>query len=265
MKYRLFGRVGLGLVAVLTFSVAGCADEGTPDTSADGTDTTTTTTTDDPKLTLVSSADAFDETSFKFDMTMGDTLSGSGQMDPAASTGAMTMSINTEGITMNLEYVITETEIYLNLGEMGSLLGAGSDWLRLDLSQLGEEGLLGIDPEGSDPSGAAELLAGLGEVEKVDDHTYRGELDLTSTDSAVVDEEMLAEWGDGAAAAPFTATLDDEGRLTKFTLDMPAMAGQPAQTMEITYYDFGAPVDITLPPADQVSDMPLDLLELLNA
>lgn len=251
------GRAGLGLAAAALLALAGCSSGGgTTGTGTDGTGTDGTGTQDSPQLALASSADRLGDTSFKIEMQMGEMMTATGQMDPAAGAGSMTMNVGAEGITMAIETIFTESDMWMNMGEMGALLG-GEGWLHLDMSKLGEEGLMGVKPGQADPANAAALLQGLGEVERVDERTFRGTIDLTrAPDSSFADDQVLAELGDGAQTLPFTATVDDEGRLSEFAIDMPAMATVPAQQMVVRYYDYGTPVEINPPPADEVSEAP---------
>lgn len=261
MSHRLIGRAGLALFAGLALAVAGCADNsdngGTsgPPASPASPDTPADSVTFD----LASSADVFSQDSFKFDLVLGDFMTATGAADPAVGASTVTMDMAMPGMpAATMEMITTESDAWLNMGAMAAALGGGAgDWLHLDLDLLGSQGLMGIQPDRSDPAGAAALLENLGEVTQVDDHTFEGTVDLTQVEgSALANEQTLSQLGAEASKLPFTARIDDQGRLVSFVMEIPAIDGAPAQTLEVTYHDFGAPVDVTPPPADQVTEAP---------
>jgi len=257
----LIRRTGLGLLLALSLAVTGCADGGG---SSDPGGQPGGDPGADPKLALASSADALAQESFRMEMTMGDIMSATGAMDPAAGTGTVTMSIAAEGMEMNIETIFTDTDVWTSLGDLGAILGVEATWMHIDQSRLPAEGFMGVKPGETDLANAAEMLQALGNVEQVDEHTYRGELDVTKGDQTLFDEEMLNALGDGATSVPFTATLDDQGRLTHMVIDFPELPDFPASTMELHYFDFGAPVEISPPPADEVTEMPDEFYQMFQ-
>jgi hypothetical protein len=254
-------RTGLGLLVALALAVTGCAsgEGGNPDLGGPSSGQQA-----DPKLALVGSTDALNQESFKMEMSMGDLMSASGAMDPAAGTGSVSMSIEAEGMAMDIETIFTETDGWISLGEMGALLGVQTEWMHVDQTRLPEGGFMGVQPGDTDPANTAELLQGLGTVRQVDEHSFEGEIDVTQGRSDLLDEEMVAAMGEDATTLPFTATIDDQGRLTSMVIDFPAMPEFPAQSMEIRYFDFGTPVEITPPAADQVSEMPAEFYQMFQ-
>jgi hypothetical protein len=261
--HRLIRGTGLGVLLTLALAVTGCAGEGGgPDAgAAPGNDQVAEA---DAKLALASSADALAQESFKLEMTMGELMTATGAMDPAAGTGNVAMTILAEGVEMNLEVIFIGTDMWTNLGELGALLGAQAEWMHIDQGKLPEGGFMGVQPGKTDLANAAEMLQGLGEVERVDDHTYRGEIDVTKGDSSLFDEEMVAAIGEQATTLPFTATLDDQGRLTHLVIDLPPQPDFPAESMDLRYFDFGAPVEVTPPPAGEVSEMPAEFYQMFQ-
>jgi hypothetical protein len=48
---------------------------------------------------------------------------------------------------------------------------------------------------------------------------------------------------------PFTATLDDQGRITKVVLSLPKIESLPAADLTVNYAGYGSTVQITAPAA----------------
>ena len=63
-----------------------------------------------------------------------------------------------------------------------------------------------------------------------------------------------------AQNVPFTAGLDDQGRLSVLTIQIPK-----AQPLEVLYTDYGAPVQVSNPPAGQVTEAPDSLYNSLGS
>lgn len=250
---RFLGRAGLGLAAAATLTVTGCA-------AATGTDESEQT---DPSVVLASSADALGDEPAAFEMTMGDVMTMTGVFDPANEAGEMTMSFDADGMQMEMQFVVIETDVWMNMGEIGQLMGAETPWMLIDLSRLGPDAL-GFEPGDSDLMGATEMLQSLGEVEQVDDHTFEGTIDLTATSNTMVDDDLLDLVGEDAANLAFTATIDDQDRLSTISIELPSIPGLGVETIDMRFFDYGSPVEITPPPADQVSEMPAELYGFLD-
>lgn len=259
--HRLIGRTG-ALFAALTLAVAGCATD-TEDPTADGANGAPDA---DPAVVLASSADNLAQEPFRFEMTMGSLLTADGAMDPTAGTASVTMTIVAEGTEMNMEIIATEADMWANLGEIGAMLGAETEWMHMDLTRLGGEGFMGMKPGETDLAGTAEMLEGLGTVERVDDHTFEGVIDVTKGSSGLFDEEMISSLGEEATTLDFTATVDDQERLTHMEIALPPMPDLPedADSIEIRYFDFGEPVEVTPPSEDEVSEMPAEFYEMFT-
>lgn len=249
---RILGSTGLAAAAALTLTVTGCGLVTGGDEPVD------------PALMLTSSAEALEEETVRFEMTMGDFMTITGVADPAAEAAEMAMTFDAEGMTMDMEFVVIGTDIWMNMGELGALLGAETPWMLVDLTRVGSDALMGFDPESRDPMGASEMLQGLGEVEQVDERTFEGVLDLTVAGSNMIDDEMVDLLGDDATRLAFTATIDDQDRLSTMSIALPPIPELDVDTIDVRYFDYGTDVEITPPPADQVSDMPAEFYELFE-
>ncbi|MEO3744374.1 hypothetical protein [Plantactinospora sp. B5E13] len=63
---------------------------------------------------------------------------------------------------------------------------------------------------------------------------------------------------------PFTAKVDEQGRLTEISVDTKSVSPMLGE-MRVAYDNFGKPVEIRKPDPSEVSDMPDELLGLMNA
>lgn len=247
-----------GAAAALALAAAGCGGDGDGDGGADA----------DPTLQLASSAEALGEGPFKIEMNMGEMMTADGAVDPAAGSSEITMSLGDATMDMEIRVISTENDIWMNMGEMTAMLGVETEWMHLDLSRLGPEGFMGVEPGASDPGNAAEMLEAMSDVEQVDDTTFEGVIDLTESAPGSFSDEAIAQLGEDAAEVAFTASVDDQGRISTIEIDMPEMPDLPAGAMpdslEVRYYDYGTPAEITPPPDDAVSPLPDEMYEMLE-
>ena len=127
----------------------------------------------------------------------------------------------------------------------------------------------------SDPTRSLAFLnAADGEVERVGEEQvrdtatthYRFTVDVERAAGAVDEEQaafLRAELLDrGVTRLPAEVWLDDEGRLRRLLyrleLAQPVLGGSATDTgtveTTVEYFDFGVPVDVQAPPADEVTD-----------
>ena len=62
---------------------------------------------------------------------------------------------------------------------------------------------------------------------------------------------------------PFTATVDDQDRLTALTIDLTGIDAQLG-TLKTTYSGFGTPVTVAAPTAAETVEAPDSLLQILG-
>ncbi|MDI6100195.1 hypothetical protein QLQ12_16445 [Actinoplanes sp. NEAU-A12] len=122
----------------------------------------------------------------------------------------------------------------------------GEHWVRADEKKLTEAAAVdeqsGLDymaqmptTEQPDATGAGSLIAAVTSAERAG-NVITGTLDATKPDPLL--ELMFSDptylYGVGAKSMPYRATLDDQGRLTEFTVTMPdhRMASQPADPVQ---------------------------------
>ncbi|MFG2044652.1 hypothetical protein [Dactylosporangium sp. NPDC048998] len=106
---------------------------------------------------------------------------------------------------------------------------------------------LSEDETGAPELGITELFKnGLGEVERTDATHFTGTVDVTAANSVLTpSDDVLKKAGAKARSVPFTATIDDRGRLTAFNIQGASI--DPDLAMELTFTGFGSVLPITEP------------------
>ncbi|MEU9898710.1 hypothetical protein ACIBCS_07980 [Streptomyces phaeochromogenes] len=147
--------------------------------------------------------------------------------------------------------------------------GAGvpaDKWVRVDTATLSDGNL--VTGGATDPFAAAELLRGTRKATYVGRSSvagtavrhYRGTADLgvAARDASPGSRASLraAAKGFATATVPFDVYLDDEGRIRKVRHRFSFVNGQQKGTVAVSsttlLYDFGAPVDVRLPDANDI-------------
>jgi hypothetical protein len=174
----------------------------------------------------------------------------------------------------SIEERLVDGTIYMRLGSIGGgKLPEGKSWMSISLDELGAKSGINYDQlfdqaQSNSPTQGLEYLEGLsGDVEKVGDDTvagapathYRASIDYAKVaaklpDSAASQRDELSKLG----KVPADVWINDDDRVVKMHLvvdagSLGASAGTAELTMEIT--DFGVPVDVQAPPADQTTDL----------
>ena len=171
--------------------------------------------------------------------------------------------------------------IYLHLPQLAQ--GGGKPWLKIDVAAVAKA-RLGVDITGiiqsqsSDPASGLRLLQGANEVTKIGTEVVRGV--QTTHYRVVIDlakavQASPAQYRDAmqklislytVKTLPIDVWLDGQNRVRRYeqTVDasiirLPASAqAANAATGKVTIryelYDFGSPVEVQLPAADQVTD-----------
>jgi len=242
---------GLSLVAALSFGVAGC-NKATGSVSPDSRATSA--------VPQESALDAFTAAVQKLNddtvhvtMTMTG-VKASGDIDPIPKKASMVVRLSYGGQDMKVNVVMVGDNLYLKVSGLPSL---PDKWLHLDASQVGEGSPLGMLSK-DDPTGANNLIETVVNVRRAGERGFNGTLDLTK--SATADEKTLDVLGDKAKAVPFTATVDDQGRLTSTVVDLDAVNSALGK-VETTYSDFGASVTVEKPAADETVEAPAEIVK----
>jgi hypothetical protein len=219
---------------------------------------------------------------------------GAGQQNvPLTATGVISFANAAADLTETLpggqgsgETRFVNSMLYTRLpGSLASRLSNGKPWISLDVGKLSQQGdgslqqLMTDSP--SDPSTVLGFLRGAGtQVNTIGPDTvdgaktthYQVVLDLDKAaqgQSAQTQQATQAlEQELGTHSLPAQIWLDDQGRMRKFTVDetltgtMPGGASSAAKPTGPIHFqftavlsDFGVPVNVTAPPADQTTDL----------
>ncbi|MFF5079980.1 hypothetical protein ACFY36_23250 [Actinoplanes sp. NPDC000266] len=201
----------------------------------------------------------FSDTPVKFELASAGGVGGTGAIDAKARSSEMSTDLASAGrmITRQIGndlYVRTE-------GQVGDAIGGtAGKWMHIDVSQVPDSSPISI--KNTDPANTAKLITTASAVTRTGDHTFRGTLDMTKAGTA--NPAMLKALGDKAAAVPFTAATDTEGRLTELAVELESIAPGAGQ-MTATYSDWGAPVTIAKPAAGEVVEMPASFRKAMGA
>jgi hypothetical protein len=131
---------------------------------------------------------------------------------------------------------------------------SGKYWMHVDLSKVKGD-TTDLDLTKPDATGATGLLGAVVTAQG-DAHTITGTLDATkTTDAGPFDTETIKAMGTAAAALPYTATLDDKGRLTKLAITAPKASSTPAGTWTISITGYGEQAAQAKPTGD-IKDLP---------
>jgi hypothetical protein len=245
---------GVALTA-LALGATGCASSAAgPATPGDAVATSATA---DARDELVAAANKLATDTVKVTMGMSGGLSVAGVMNPQGGRAEMTMDINAGAKKVTIDMVVANPDLYLKINGIPSM---PAKWLHIDSSKIKTGGSLDVMPQ-NDPVGAQRMVNGLVDVQRVAEHSYKGTFDMTKSPTA--NQAALGKLGDKVKTVPFTATTDAQGRLTEMNVDLSAV--QPGlQPLRTTYSDFGAPVNVDKPPADQTMEAPQQVLDLFN-
>ena len=176
------------------------------------------------------------------------------------------MSINTAAGTEQI--VLVDNVFYMQIPGMQDL--TGKPWIKADSSNQVFATMLNSIKENADPSQMIKNLEASGTLTGTDTEQLGGQ--STTHYKITVDvDKMIANQTDptmkqllGAAKQegltnyPVEVWLDGHGLPVQTTINMPSLAGASGSggVSTVTYTNWGAPVTITAPPADQVGTMP---------
>jgi hypothetical protein len=179
----------------------------------------------------------------------------------------MKLKLDTSELTAGLEDLDTSNPEVAKLVdglEKMTAMFSGKTWLHIDASKLKKDDDLTFDLQNPDLTGAGTLVDAVVTAQG-DARSVTGTLDATKLgeDHGPWETGDFAGMGDAAKALPYTATLDDQGRLTKLVLDAPKSGDIPAGpwTIDVTGYGTQAPQE---KPAG-AQEMPADAYDMINS
>jgi len=261
-------RAAWGILAAAVIAAGGCSaqnDTGTPGAGASaGTPSApASSSAADPAAAaaLGQAAAALGNTSFKMTMTSGPAFKLDGVMDAPGGKG----SAEVKSTGTNTELTVSTRLVGQNLYVQIPGLTKPGTWTRIDISRLPEGANVGLRPGQIDPANTAKLLSATTDVRQTDSRSFTGSLDLTKAAGlSGVSQVTIDKYGTAAQNVPFTAGLDDQGRLSALTIQLPPLNGQTVQPIEILYTEYGVTVPDLTPAASSVIDAPADVYTALG-
>jgi hypothetical protein len=173
------------------------------------------------------------------------------------------------GMRMN-ERLVDEA-VYIQSPLFAGLSGSQKQWVKVDLSQLGMSSAADMSAgQSGDPSQMLEYLRGVTDdvkevgteqIRGVETTHYHATTSLQKALERVPEaqrknlEAMVQNLGD--TTIPIDVWVDGDGRVarvaTQYSLNI---NGQSiGADMQFDYFDYGTPIDVKAPPADQVADL----------
>jgi hypothetical protein len=145
----------------------------------------------------------------------------------------------------------------MDFGELGKsvpqLALLGTKWMHINANRLPARMTLGLRPGAAAGLNADAFLRAVTKADKVGPAELTGTVDLTKAGGAGLAGDLAKQAGAKATAVPFRAFLDDQGRVAKLVLGMPAVGGQKAELI-IEYRDIGTAEKIAAPkPAETIT------------
>ncbi|MFI5912223.1 hypothetical protein [Dactylosporangium sp. NPDC051541] len=206
-----------------------------------------------PKEALTEAGKALDTTAYNFALKQGD-MTGGGRVDPKTHAAVLDMGgdvdLGTGSTThMSLAYTVVKPDLWLK-ADFGDMLNKEYElqpggWLHIDRTKITETAHP-VDEDGDPEIGVTELLTGLVEVTRPDKTHFTGTIDVTDVGGIMAPSDgTLKNAGAKAKSLPFTAMVDEQGRLTTFAIDGAAV--DPDLSTQLTFTGFGSVLPVTAP------------------
>ncbi|MFD2764070.1 hypothetical protein [Micromonospora eburnea] len=225
----------------------------------------------DPKEALLASTKELQKGNFTFTIKGGE-LNGEGTVHLPSKSAEMKMETSSEELSMNMHLVFIDNDSWVKLELGGAMADAvpafkamKGKYQHLDRSKLDGVKELSFDFADVDPAGAEKMINAITDVKQTGDGAYEGTIDATkAADSDLLDEDTIKTLGAQASALPFTAKVDGQGRLSELTVQVPAVGSAKAQTLTVTYANYGSATAPKAPAASQVVEASDQLYEMFK-
>jgi hypothetical protein len=194
-----------------------------------------------------------------------------GAIDNRAKTGSLSFDpsqLGAPGLGSNVEEIFAGNVVYMSLDAFPSSVRdqfGDKHWLKLDMSKYAGSS---SQTQQSDPTSALDALRGVSNdvqdlghasVRGVDTTHYRANIDLAkalvhlSTKQRARVQSALSQFG---STFPMDVWLDHDGvpRRYSITIDVTKAGSTGHLTEGFDFYDFGTPVSVKVPNADDVAD-----------
>jgi hypothetical protein len=260
--------------ATLVLSLTGCLGES-GDSSAGGGVQLTAAQVLEKASQKTSQVD-----SYKADITMNvGTPQGAMNMHSMAQVRikpSMAFNMTVDKMTMGgqslplgaMQLLYLDKVIYLKSAQLSQATG-GKTWLKIDLTDQARQAGFDLDTllnqsQQANPAEQTKMLTASKDVREVGEETINGVKTTHYTGSMTVEEALAkldaktrAELGKayremGGTKINFDLWADDQQLPRKLTTKVPTAEG--TMTMTMVYLDYGKPVNVNPPPAEQVGD-----------
>lgn len=201
-------------------------------------------------------------------------FTGNGQSDTA--NGRMQMSMDFKGLPAQLtqngataEFVLADKVMYLKMPFLSGMLPGGKQWMKVDLAAAAKQAGTSLGSFGQlDPQQWLQQLLASSDTQKLGTDTVQGEQmthyrttidpdkaisNVPAAQRAAVRKAMKQI---GVSTIPVDVWVDSKGLLRQESISLTLGQGLQNAAMKMTFdmHDFGQPVNVDVPPADQVFD-----------
>jgi hypothetical protein len=278
--------VGLALVAALGLAAGGCAN------GAAGGAATAPQAAADPKQALIASTAELQKGNFTFSKTEAQGTSKGSVHLPSRSSrvdmqtkaekdapaGSMHMLLVGEDRYVKMKFELAGMDLpsedeLKDMPEMAEFVKtmtekfSGKTWSHIDLAKVHDDKLKStLNLENPDVTGSTALLSQVVSAQRGADGGYTGTIDATKVPAALTpwtDKDMTTS-AEQLKALPFTATLDGQGRLLTFMVDVPKIGNDAAHKMATTITGYGTATAQSRPPAAEITEAGEDMYKIVN-
>jgi hypothetical protein len=256
---RRIAVAGLAVFAAASLALTACESTGTPVAGSSsgpaGPASPSASASLSPTAALTAALADLKGTGYDFTQTQGVTgagTTGSGTYDPSTQSATLTQKGVEQGINAEVDATQIGTNLWVkvDLGPLNKQLGLPTSWMTVDTSKI-TAGNEPFDFTGSDIFDLAGVMTSVSNVQFTDPTTITGTVDLTAaTGNNTPDSDSITKDGAAAKTVPFTAKLDDQGRLTSLTVDTTKFDKDIA--LATTYSNYGSPSPVAAPTGDIV-------------
>jgi hypothetical protein len=269
-------KTGITLSAfALALTLGACSDNGSGGTTSTGGDNGgNTPAANFAALTKSIGDQTAEKNSTHMEITAtaaGQEITGEGDLKFGSEDAAVSMDMTTGEDSISVVFV--DGTLFLKLPQE---VAPGKPWVRIDPNSNSEVAkVLGSMSDqlskNADPRAALKTFENAGEITDTREEDLDGK--PTTHYTITVDVEKMAanqtdpavkqamEQAIAGGMTDFTVDVwvDEEDLPLRFRMDTPTPDGQGGMTsvkMQVDYSEWGEPVDITAPPADQVGEIP---------
>ena len=258
MRVRTRAYAGLALAATIGLTGCGPSTEQAATPGASASAGGSRADADE----LAAAAAVLSRDTVKVRLNVAGQMSAHGVVDPVRQNASIEMDLGAVDDNTRAEIRKVGDDVWVQLnGPVAQLNGTGDKWMHLDAKSMTPDSSLAVIP-GDDPGGVIAMTNAIVAAHKTRPNWYAGTLDLTRTPK--YSGAALAALGTDAAAVPFTARTDDQGRLTLLSVDLTSVVSGAGE-MTARFSDFGTPVEVEAPAAADTTELPPELRSVINA